>query len=250
METPYSINVILLMSPNLKQKEKIMSNAMLKVIEGFGLVAGLNEENETVIFVEGHHYDDYENGRTGFSVNEFSLFDAYERIISCLRNCARHDKRNGHVTGPFFYKMYEISFTDLEIAESCIDDCFLGTKETYEKRKREKRREELESTAKELAAQFKVKLSSLEFIEKLHEAIRGVEYGREEWNNPERRAEEWAACMYSGVGSDVYYDDLNFENGRFSERMDEYYDILEWLEEECPLLMCKYEEMKLKEESE
>lgn len=225
--------------------------SFLKVVEGFGLVAGLNESNETKIFVEGHHYDDYENGRCGFSVNEFTLVDAYKRIISFSAREARQCKRlNGRFAGLYFYTMDQENITDLMIAESSVEDSFLGTKESYEKYKREQRREKLESSAKELAAKFRVKLSSLEFIEKLNEAIRGVEYGREEWNNPERRMEEWAACMYSGVGSDTYYDDLNFENERFSERMDEYYDILEWLRDECPLLMCKYEEMKLKEENE
>lgn len=240
----YTVTLTVLMSPNLKQKEKIMS--FLKVVEGFGLVAGLNETNETKIFVEGHHYDDYESGRTGFSVNEFTLVDAYQRIIDCLRQCARSDKRYGRVTNLHFWHITKV--TDLDVAETCIEDCFLGTKEQYEKHQREQRREKLESAAKELAAKFQVKLSSMDFIEKLHDAINCVEYQHDEWNNPERRMEEWAACQYSGGGSEVYFDDLNFENSRFSSRMDEYYDILEWLEEECPLLMCKYQELKLSKE--
>lgn len=224
--------------------------SFLKVVEGFGLVAGLNESNENKVFMEGHYYDDYESGRTGFSVNEFTLVDAYQRIISFSSREARHCKRfnDGRYCGPYFYMMDRENITDFTIAESSVEDQYLGTKEQYEKHERERRREELESAAKELAAKFKVKLSSLDFIEKLHEAIRGVEYQQESWNNPERRAEEWAACMYSGGGSEVYYDDLNFENGRYHNRIESYYDILEWLEEECPLLMCKYEELKLKED--
>lgn len=222
--------------------------SFLKVVEGFGLVAGLNEENKKKEFVGGSIVEGEYSAR--LSVYHFSLFDAYDAIIYELKRQARFDKRFDRVTGPHFWGMESHVITDKQIAESYCEDMFFGTVKEYDEMKREERREELESTAKELAAKFKVKLSSLEFIEKLHEAIDGVRDDQEQWNNPERRAEEWAACMYSGGGSDVYYDDLNFENGRYNDRINDYYDILDWLREECPLLMCKYEEMKLKKDDE
>lgn len=225
-----------------------MNNAFSKMVEGFGLVAGLNETNEVKMFVGGSIVEGEYSSR--LSVFEFSLFDAYNSLISDIRRGARVDKMYGRETVTHFWKMFEIVIKDRDIAEGYCEDIFFGTEEEYYEKKREERREELESTAKELAAKFKVKLSSLEFIEKLHEAIDGVRDDQEQWNNPERRAEEWAACMYSGGGSDVYYDDLNFENGRYNDRINDYYDILDWLREECPLLMCKYEEMKLKKDDE
>lgn len=236
-----------------------MSNAMLKVIEGFGLVAGLNEENETKIFVEGHYYDDYENGCCGFSVNKFSLFDAYKKIIEeMISNERRYRRVNKNLNcgdsyysgnNTYFWDMANITITDKMVARSYPEDQYLGTKEEYAEHERERRREELEGLAKRLAAKFKVKLSSIAFIEKLYEAIDIINGDREHWNNPEVRAEEWAACMYSGGGSDVYYDDLNFVNNRYSEQCTDLWDILDWLREECPLLMCKYEEKKLREEN-
>jgi hypothetical protein len=74
--------------------------------------------------------------------------------------------------------------------------------------------------------------------------IRGEQ---EHWNNPEVRAEQWAACMYSGAGRDVYFDDLNFENGRYEGRRDTIHDVMDWLGENCPLLMAQYRESQLEE---
>lgn len=228
--------------------------SFLKVVEGFGLVAGLNKTNDVDKFVVIYLVETEYSCRE--VVNNFSIYDYYDTVLSDMRTETRRAKRRG---GDFiapleFWGMEENRFPGNEILAREFaernDGVYGGTIEEYKEHEREQKRLELESTAKELAAKFQVKLSSLEFIEKLNDAIRGVEYGREDWNNPERRAEEWAACQYSGGGSEVYFDDLNFENGRFSERMDEYLDILEWLQDECPLLMCKYEELKMKEESE
>ena len=51
-----------------------------------------------------------------------------------------------------------------------------------------------------------------------------------------RSRQRAAACRFTG-SMDTYYDDLNYENARFDARLDNLVDVLEWLEENCPLLM-------------
>ena len=125
---------------------------------------------------------------------------------------------------------------------------FFGTEEDYNKREQENRRKELEGLASGIAQKHNVSVNSVEFIKAVREEIRAIEYEREEWNNPEVRMEEWAACRYNGLGSDVYFDDLNYVNGNISSRAHNLSDILEWLSQNCPLLWAKAEEQRLSEE--
>jgi hypothetical protein len=120
----------------------------------------------------------------------------------------------------------------------------LKTAESHEAMLAEERRQELEEYAKAFAAKHKKRLGTLDFIAAVEDAVAEVRRQRDQWNNPERRMEEWGACLHAGVGSSVYFDDLNFENGRFGSRIDNLEGIFEWLQQECPLLMAKYEEEK------
>lgn len=113
----------------------------------------------------------------------------------------------------------------------------LMTIDEMEKQKIERRRKDLEYTAAEFAAQCGHKVGTREYVLAAYRALEDVRYERERWNDGETRMEQWAACQFAGVGSDVYYSDLNFENGRYANRMDKLRDVLEWLEEVCPLLM-------------
>lgn len=122
---------------------------------------------------------------------------------------------------------------------------FIGTVEDYEKRQQEERRAELETAAAVFAQSHNVRSGSMEFIAAVEAEIERVRDQQEEWNNPERRMEEWAACQHTGGGSEVYFDDLNFENGRYASRRESLFGIMEWLEQNCPLLMAKYRETKL-----
>ena len=109
----------------------------------------------------------------------------------------------------------------------------------------EDRRKELEHTAAAFAAQCGHKVGTREYVLAAYEALEDVRYERERWNDGETRMEQWAACRFAGVGSDVYFDDLNFENGRYANRMDKLRDVLDWLEEVCPLLMRQMEQEKV-----
>lgn len=120
----------------------------------------------------------------------------------------------------------------------------LCTEEEQERREDEQRRRELEGAAKAFAARKKLRMDTFEFIRAVEEELARVSYRRERWNDGETRMEEWAAHMYSGGGRESYFDDLNYENGRFADESDALRGILDWLTVECPLLMCKYEEEK------
>lgn len=124
---------------------------------------------------------------------------------------------------------------------------FFGTPEEYNKKQQDERRRELEQSAKDIAYKHGVKVDSLEFLKAVQKELREVQYSQEEWNNPEVRMEEWAACRYAGVGADVYFDDLNFENGRYESRIDHLHGIMEWVSENCPLLWAKFENDRLNE---
>ncbi len=118
----------------------------------------------------------------------------------------------------------------------------LHTVAEAEKEKQDRRRKELEATAANFAAQCGHKVGTREYVLAARKAIRGVRHERDRWNDGETRMEQWAACRYAGVGSEVYFDDLNFENGRYGNRLDRLGDVLNWLEEVCPLLMRQMEQ--------
>lgn len=117
----------------------------------------------------------------------------------------------------------------------------LVTLEEAKKMRAEQRRKSLESTAAAFAAQCGHKVGTREYVLAARAEIDGVRYQRSRWNDGETRMEEWAACQFAGVGASVYYDDLNFENERFDSRLDRLGEVLEWLEEVCPLLMRQIE---------
>jgi len=131
---------------------------------------------------------------------------------------------------------------------SVCEEGYLYTLEEYKKKESESQRERLERVASSFARKHKVGMGSLEFIRAIHEEIERVECQREQWNNPEVRMEEYAACRFSGAGTDTYFDDLNYVNGQHDSNISELYAILDWLGECCPLLMAQYHEMKLGEQ--
>lgn len=123
----------------------------------------------------------------------------------------------------------------------------LMTVEEMNKESIDRRRKELEYTAASFANQCGYKVGTREYVLAARRAIEDVRYERDRWNDGETRMEEWAACRFAGVGSDVYFDDLNFENGRYDARLSKLQDVLDWLEEVCPLLMRQMESASYEE---
>jgi hypothetical protein len=123
------------------------------------------------------------------------------------------------------------------------------TRDEFDVYQREERRKRVEEYASEVASAHNVRVGTPEFIKALREEIDEVGDCRERWNNPERRMEEWAAHRYAGNSYETYFDDLNFENGRFESRLDALREVWDWLEQYCPLLMARMMEESLQETS-
>jgi hypothetical protein len=112
----------------------------------------------------------------------------------------------------------------------------------------ERKRVELESTAAAFASRCGHKVGTREYVLAARKAVDEVDYQRERWNDPEVRAEQWAACRYAGSNS--YFDDLNFENSRYDRRISGLQDVLDWLEQTCPMLMRQVESELVTQEEE
>lgn len=127
-------------------------------------------------------------------------------------------------------------------------DCFgisLLPLDQDEAQQKDAERKRMEGLAGEVARKHGVSVDSLAFIAAVEEEIAGVEDRRGAWDSGEARAERMAACtmaLGSARGAEVYYDDNNFEGGRFSDRLGTLHGILEWLAAECPLLWAKHQE--------
>lgn len=192
--------------------------------------------NQEIIFEIG--YADEDNYPTRRSVNK-STIENILRDTSSKNDC---DLIDGIKTMDDLRCWFDDNLYD----EYLI---FFGTSEEYTKRKEEKRRQELESAASQIAMRHNIKVNSLEFIEAIEKEIADVDYDQERWNDGEIRMEEWAAHMHSG-SRDAYFDDLNFENGRYENKRNQLEGVLEWVSKNCPLLWAQHEEQKLRDKNE
>lgn len=118
------------------------------------------------------------------------------------------------------------------------------TSEENKKQVAENEYNRIEESARNFADSCGHKIGSVQFINALNKAVRHVRDERAQWNSGERRMEEWAACMYSGAGREVYFDDLNFENGRYSSRLASLKDVWDYMERKFPIMMLRYQEWK------
>lgn len=153
-----------------------------------------------------------------------------------------------------WYKIGELSesvynLEDLRKLYCHLDDsgcnlAFFGTEEEYDKEESERKRKELDVAAKKFAATSKTAIGTFDFIRRLEEEIELVRRDQEIFNSGECRMERYADYSYAGSASS-FWEDNDFENGRYSGHIENLESIMEWLRGECPLLMAKYEEKKL-----
>jgi hypothetical protein len=121
--------------------------------------------------------------------------------------------------------------------------CRVITKKAAKQHKADKEYAEMERVAQAFASSCKHGMGTLKFLRALELAIGDVREQRAQWNKPEVRMEEWAAHMYAG-SRDAYFDDLNFENGRYANRIDNLQLVWDYIERKFPLLMMQYREHK------
>ncbi len=120
----------------------------------------------------------------------------------------------------------------------------IETRKERERREREERRRELEGAAAKFAQAHNVKPASFAFIRAVERAVSSVRERRDHERGHEARMEHWAACMHSGAGSSVFFDDINYTEGLLTGQVDDLQDILAWMHDACPLLMAAYDEHK------
>lgn len=162
------------------------------------------------------------------------------------------------ITDEYDYKVGEISGIKTlghlrESYEYTLDDSaqlvYFLRDEDYDKEMKEQRRIKLEKHAKDFAKECGYNIGTFEFIEKCEERLGRIQEEREDFNSGEAKRERWMDYSYAGCRN-VYWSDNDFENGRYNKREKHLEDIMDWLHEECPLLMAKYKEHQLEKTNE
>lgn len=113
----------------------------------------------------------------------------------------------------------------------------------YEKKEQEARRIELEGIASQFAQKCKHPVGSMEFLEALNEAINHAEQDYENYNNPERQMEEWMDHRAAGSSS-YFHENVNYTRSKLYDEVNTLQDVWNWLEKNCPLLMCQWLELQ------
>ena len=108
--------------------------------------------------------------------------------------------------------------------------------EEHEKKQADKKREGLERAASEIDRRNGCKVGSFDFIAACYSEL-------ERFSTYREGMREDGLCIGYGVTSEQWFDEFNCSQGD-SGRV---HEILDWLESECPLLMCQYRESGLKE---
>lgn len=217
-----------------------------------------------VSFVVVSWVDDpeFEGGRDRYFAESLSLGEALGRVrASCMRWGRDTDGASDARLATFnhgvrmwidFVREAAASKDPARVVASHLDDgeCPMRvmTRKAFEEWEAAKSRKQVEADAAVIAARHRVEPGTVDFFAAVHSEISSAERAREDWNDGERRMEEWAACRHAGVGSEVYFDDLNFENGRIDSRADAARRVLEWSRKNTPLLYASYREKAAREE--
>jgi len=148
-----------------------------------------------LVLVAVYQYDDLEHGM---------VTERQEKTV----------EQWAHMLGPTVFGSLETlhDICDAIWSDECV---WVGTAEQHEAMEADEERRRLEKLAGKIAKAAKVGVDSLAFLRVVDEHIQRAERERADWNSGEIRAEQWAACMHSGAGQSAYFDDLNFENGRY-----------------------------------
>ena len=181
--------------------------------------------------------DGYEE-RGGPYTNRTTLLAVLEEI-DCERYLELEDVLDWATLRSTYYEACESEWGRLDQ---------LLTNEESDSYEREEKRKAMESFAGQFAHSHNVGVNSMEFIHAIHVELGRVRDQQEHWNSGEARMERMGACIAelgSAYGSEIFFDDNNFENGRFGEHTTTLSDLLDWLGEACPLLMAQYAESEL-----
>ena len=118
---------------------------------------------------------------------------------------------------------------------------YLFIKQEYEEKLVEEIRKKLEASASSFASKHKTGGVNILFLTILQEEIDNIESSRESFNEPEAKLERLGRC---GSNREAYYDDNEYENGRYDAKVNALIDIQQWVMYNLPLLWARYQELK------
>lgn len=117
----------------------------------------------------------------------------------------------------------------------------LFIKQEYEEKIREETRKTLEGSAASFSAKHKTGGINVLFLTILQEEIDNIESSRESFNDPEAKMERLGRC---GSNRSSFYDDQEYENGRYDAKVDALVNIQQWVKDNLPLLWARYQEVR------
>lgn len=118
------------------------------------------------------------------------------------------------------------------------------TEEELKAQEVEKKRLKIERTASWWSRECGYPVGSREYVLSAKKVLQERLDNMDEDFNCERKAERFAACRYAGC-PDSFWSDEDFIRGRHLDGIEELGMVLQWLEENCPLLMRQVEEAEL-----
>jgi len=124
------------------------------------------------------------------------------------------------------------------------DDGYVQTLEKYQTNIAECTRQKMESVATKYARKWNVTAGSLTFVQELNAQRNIINDKLERFNNEENRAERWAAHTYYG-NTHEFFNNEEYDTGKYYEVLNELDLIETWLYQNCPLLMACVEEQQL-----
>lgn len=143
----------------------------------------------------------------------------------------------------------EIVSSLCESTNDCEYVGFCMTKEDYEKWEAEKLRKSLEQTAASFAAECGHPVGSVEYVNAAWDKLERAHSQKEMAFSGEAQMERFAACRFAGC-SDSYWSDEDYLQDKYNEPINQIGDVLQWLENNFPLLMLKAREARAQKELE
>ena len=126
-----------------------------------------------------------------------------------------------------------------------MNDCeyvgFCMTKKDHEKWEAAKLRKSLEQTAASFAAECGHPVGSIEYVNAAWDKLEKAEYEKEEAFSGEARMERFAACRFAGC-SDSFWSDEDYLQSKYNEPLNRLDDVIQWLDNNFPLLMLQARE--------
>ncbi len=203
-------------SPGSKRQTNIGRNRIVRDAVAYYLHNGYTRANETPLFTEGER-----KGQKDYASATLRPPSSLKEVLSDVAEQNGGDHEGGTT--------YVLTMKQAREAE--------------EKELRGK----AESIAAMICSKYKVQGGTLKFINACYKHYgRIVESERNFRDDPERRMERMADCMFSGAGSATFFEDNDYSSSQISEANESLDTVMEYLGRFSPLLVTRYREIVAK----